>query len=1051
MNLPFINDYLRTLTGQIHRGDAREESFYPALQNLIEALGDHTGHPDVNVTVLPKKTEAGNPDFRVWDGHQQITGYVEAKVPGTDLDRVERSEQLQRYRHTFPNLVLTDFFEFRLYRDGQLIDRVRLARPFVAVELGQVPPAENIEAFVALWQRFFDFSLPPSLSAEQLAVELAKRTRFLRHLVYDEELRGDPESQMHDYYRVFKQYLIHTLSEEQFADLYAQTVSYGLFAARTRAPENFNRELAYRYIPRSIGILYDMFKFISVGDISGQMKAIIDDIAQVLRVADITRILRQYDRQGRGNDPIMHFYETFLAEYSPEVRERRGVYYTPQPVVRYIIDAVHRVLQTRFDRPEGLAAPGVTLLDPAAGTMTFPAQALRIAVEAHVQRWGSGDLPAWIRRHILPRFYAFELLMAPYAIGHLKMGFILEELGVELQRDERFRLYLTNTLELEHVEVMHIPLVEAISEESRQAEEVKRRTHILVVTGNPPYSGISANRNEWTERLLKSDEVEGVRIPSYYKVDGEPLHERNPKWLQDDYVKFLRFAQWKIAQSGQGTVAMITNHSYLDNPTFRGMRQSLMDTFDLIYILNLHGNSLKRETAPGGGKDENVFDIRQGVAIGIFIKRPGYKGPSRVFYRDLWGKRAEKYRWLQQTPFNPGDYEEIRPRSPWYFFVPRDTEAIQHYNRWPQINKIFPVNSVGIITSRDKLTIKWTKDEVWNTINNFIKLPEDLARQAYNLGKDARDWKVKLAQEDLKKESLSKNKIVEILYRPFDIRYTYYTGNTRGFHSMPRPQVMSHMLAGDNVGIIASKANRQASLNYFFITDKITDFHILDNARDSTSLFPLYLYPEAEADDLFTEQAKAAGRRANLAPALMEALEQAYGRRPAPEEVLDYIYGIFHSPAYRERYKDMLRIDFPRVPFTADATLFEEIARLGRRLRELHLLRSPLLDEPAVRFEGPGDNMRIEHVRYEPGSERLYINDQKYFAGITPDLWQTYVGGYQVLRKWLKDRKGRLLEPDEIRRFIRMATALARTAELQPALDENFARIAQNVLDISLG
>ena len=612
-----FESYLKSIANLTTRGDAREESYYPALQKLLETLAPTVGKT-VQVTVLPKKTDAGNPDFRVWDGSHQVVGYIEAKAPGAKLDQVEVSEQLQRYRRTFPNLILTDFYEFRLYRNDVLLKRALLARSFIPKTLKTDPPAEQVKELTQLFEDFFSFAPPSSFTAEDLARELARRTRFLRDDVIRPEL-AQKQKDIYGFYEAFQKYLIASLTEKQFADLYAQTITYGLFAARTRTRTQgqFNRLVAYALIPVTIGILRDVFQFISLGKPSRQMEIIVDDIAAVLNAANVQAILTQYYQQGKGDDPILHFYETFLAEYDPETRERRGVYYTPQPVVRYIVRAVHDLLKTRFNKVDGLADEHVTLLDPAAGTLTFPAEAVQLAFREFTDKYGEGAKENLLRERILPHFYAFELLMAPYAIGHMKIGFLLEALGIPLQNGERFQFYLTNALEMEDLQQIQIPGLSSLSEESHQAARVKKDEPILVIIGNPPYSGISANQNRWTEELLKTD-IDGAQ--SYYTVDGKPLGEKNPKWLQDDYVKFLRFAQWKIHKAGRGIVAMITNHGYLDNPTFRGMRQSLLKTFDEIYILDLHGNSLKRETAPDGSPDENVFDIRQGVAIALFVK-----------------------------------------------------------------------------------------------------------------------------------------------------------------------------------------------------------------------------------------------------------------------------------------------------------------------------------------------------------------------------------------------------------------------------------------------
>ncbi|MCD6137946.1 MAG: N-6 DNA methylase, partial [Deltaproteobacteria bacterium] len=656
------------------------------------------------VTTLPKKTEAGNPDFRVWNGRDEITGYIEAKKPTEEnLNYVASTDQLKRYRHTFPNLILTNFFEFLLYRNGQLIDRVLAARPFIVHKLGTVPPVEKGNELFNLLEKFFSFSLPKAYTAESLAVELAKRTRFFRDVVTEElrEEKARKQDVLLGFYEAFQKYLIANLTLEDFADLYAQTITYGLFAARTRAGDHFNRRMAFDNIPRTIGILRDVFQFISLGDLPKQLEWIVDDISEVLAVADVGGILDRFYREGKGSDPIVHFYETFLAEYDPEERERRGVYYTPEPVVSYIVRSLHQLLKTRFDRSDGLASEGVTLLDPGAGTMTFVARACQEAVREFEEKYGAGGREGFIRDHILKNYYAFELMMAPYAVGHLKMSFFLEELGHRLSDDERFQFYLTNALEMEELEQTHLPGMASLAKESRLAGEVKKERPILVILGNPPYSGHSSNRGKWILELIED----------YKQLDGKPLGERNPKWLQDDYVKFLRFAQWKIEQTGQGLVGMITNHSYLDNPTFRGMRWSLMETFDEIYVLDLHGNSLKRETCPDGSKDENVFDIRQGVAIAFFVKRNhGDRKVAKVHHADLWGLREGKYDWLLSHDLATTVWQEIHPKPEFYLFVPRDEAALERYDEFIRVTEIFPVHSVGIVTSRDRFVIDFDRE-----------------------------------------------------------------------------------------------------------------------------------------------------------------------------------------------------------------------------------------------------------------------------------------------------------------------------------------------------
>jgi predicted helicase len=1034
-----FDSYLDALFDLAQRGDAREESHYPALDNLLNALAQ-AQRRDIQVTVLPKPTEAGNPDFRVWDGSYQVIGYIEAKTPGENLDQVETSEQLQRYLHTFPNLILTDFYEFRLYRDGKLLEHALLARPFVAQQLKAKPPAEQVEELTHLFETFFSFVLPPSLTAEDLARELARRTRFLRDQVILPELKGQVAAQqgpLYGFYDAFRNYLIAGLTQEQFADLYAQTITYGLFAARTRAQNSFNRRMAHDLIPSTIGILRDVFKFISLEEPSPQMKVIVDDIAAVLNAANVQAILTQYFRQGKGDDPILHFYETFLAEYDPETRERRGVYYTPQAVVRYIVRAVHDLLKIRFSLPDGLADPRVTLLDPAAGTLTFPAEAIQLAFQEFTGKYGAGAKENFLRNHILPHFYAFELLMAPYAIGHMKIGFLLESLGVPLKDGERFQFYLTNALEMKDPQQSQIPGLSSLSEESHQAARVKKDEPILVILGNPPYSGISANQNEWTEKLLKTD-LDGTQ--SYYTVDGQPLREKNPKWLQDDYVKFLRFAQWKIHKAGRGIVAMITNHSYLDNPTFRGMRQSLLKTFDEIYILDLHGNSLKRETAPDGSPDENVFDIRQGVAIGIFVKygeSTATKSLSspRVYHADLYGKREDKYAWLDAHDLSTAGYQPITPVSPYYFFTPRQTQNLQAYQSWPSVTDIFPVNSVGIVTARDGFAIAFDKTELQNRVLQFQNtqgLPDDVLAQAYDL-KDKPGWSLTAARKKVQADANALNKIHPILYRPFDVRYVFYH---EAVIERPRSEVMRHMLAGENLALITVRQVAEGVFNHAFITENIVESRITLSNKGIAYVYPLYLYPSTESPDMFHQ-----AHQPNLADWLLPKLSAAYGFTPTPEEVLAYIYAVLYSPTYRQKYAQELRTDFPRIPFTADGDLFRQMAALGQQLIDLHLLRStPLLvgGKGGVKYQGQGSDV-VEKVRYDAATGRVHINADKYFEGITPEMWQYQIGGYQVLEKYLKDRKGRCL--DDPVRYIHIASAIAETIRLQQQIDALYPQV----------
>ena len=1030
----FFSAYLKKLAAVARQGDAREESFYPALADMLKGMADATGRTHVHVTTLPRPTEGGNPDFRLWNGTDRIIGYIEAKKPTEEqLNIVENSEQLKRYRSTFPNLILTNFLEFRLYRNGERVETVLAGRPFALNVLGRTPPLEKPDELHSLLDRFLDFALPRTFTAESLAVELAKRTRLLRDVI-GEQLHDEQgvAGVLSGFFEAFQTYLIGSLTPEDFADLFAQTITYGLFAARIRAGDGFNRRAAFDNIPHTIGVLRDLFRFISLGELSPQLAWCVDDIAEVLAVADASGILDRYYREGRGSDPIVHFYETFLAQYDPDERERRGVYYTPEPVVGYIVRSLHGLLKTEFDREDGLASDGVTLLDPAAGTMTFLARAARQAVDEFQTKYGSGGRADFIRRHVLKNFYALELMMAPYAVGHLKMSFFLEELGHRLADDERVPFYLTNTLDWEELKQSRLPGFSALAEESRLAGEVKKRTPILLILGNPPYSGHSSNKGKWIRGLIED----------YKQVDGKPLRERNLKWLQDDYVKFLRFAQWKIEQTGRGVVGMITNHSYLDNPTFRGMRRSLMGAFDDIYVLDLHGNALKRETCPDGSPDKNVFDIRQGVAIAFFIKRGSkQEREARVHHAELYGTRPSKYDWLDAHDHDSTEWRELNPVTPSYLFIPRDYALEAEYCRFIAISEVFVRGVVGLFTARDRLTIHWSAEEAWRTVNVFSRSDPELARKGWQLGKDARDWKVTLAQKDLLESGPARKKIVPILYRPFDVRHTYYTGRSRGFMCMPRPKAMRHMLVGENLALCIGRQGHVVGAgewNLIYCSQRIEDLNLF--YRGGSMNFPLYLY--LTADD----------RRPNLNSELVMALTEAHGRESSPETIFHYIYAVLHTPAYREKYAEFLRSDFPRVPFTTDRELFTKLAAFGKRLADLHLLKSPELDPPTCRFEGQGDMVvartKAKGFRYDLEEQRMYVNKTQYFGPIPSRVYEYRIGGYQVCDKWLKDRKERPLGLDDVRTYCWMVTAIWHTITIQERINRLYPHAEEGIVTI---
>ncbi|HLG35243.1 MAG TPA: type ISP restriction/modification enzyme, partial [Bacteroidia bacterium] len=947
---------------------------------------------------------------------------------------------------------LTDFYEYRLYRDGERIDKVSIGRVHIAKKVGAVPPVENEEKFNALLEKFFGFSLPAITTAEQLAIELAHRTRFLRDEVISVEIEQHQKGkgELYGFYETFRKYLIANLSEKDFADLFSQTITYGLFAARTRSTNGFNRKLAYELIPKTIGILRNVFKFISQGDLPKPMEVMVDDIAEVLNAADAKKILHQYYRAGKGEDPIVHFYETFLSEYDPATREKRGVYYTPEPVVRYIVRSVHELLKTHFALPDGLAAKEVTLLDPAGGTLTFPAEAIKLAVKEYTDKYGDGGLNKFMSNHILKNFYAFELMMAPYAIGHIKISFLLEELGYTMKDDERFKLYLTNTLDMEDLSQTQIPGLESLSEESHEAGKVKKNEPILVIMGNPPYSGHSANKNDWTEKLLKED-LDGAQ--SYFKVDGAPLGEKNPKWLQDDYVKFLRFAQWKIHKAGRGIVGMITNHSYLDNPTFRGMRQSLMNTFNEIYIIDLHGNTLKKETAPDGSKDQNVFDIQQGVSIAIFVKQEEKKKECKIYHADLHGIREKKYDWLEKSDIEKTKWKQLHPRSEFHLFIPRDEKQLIRYEKYWKITDIFSVSSVGIVTARDGFAIDEKKDVLTRRIQMFRdkKQPDEIIAQAFNLNNTG-TWKLKKAREEVMKDTEYFDSMRPILYRPFDTQWIYYHD---AVIERTRNEVMQHMFKENlalSIGRQGQVVGSEHPWNLAFVTDSIIDFNVF--YRGGELIFPLCIYPKIEnkREQKFSQMLMVFEPEAeygdgepelNYAPVFRAWIKDLYKQPISGEQVFYYIYATLYSNIYREKYAEFLKSDFPRIPFTNDYKLFIKMASLGEELAQLHLLKHKSLNNPVAKYRGKGEDV-IEKPQYDEERECVFINEGKYFEGITPEVWNYHIGGYQVMEKYLKDRKGRQMI--DAATYCKIATAISITIELQKEIDKLFPKVEKDVI-----
>jgi hypothetical protein len=991
------------------RTEAREETFYPFLGTLLEAMAARLGRPGVRATVIPKKTEACLLDLQIRDGGQGIVGYVEAKRPGTDLDRAEMSEQVERYRRTFPNLLLTDFFAIRLFRRGTRVGEARLEEP------------DGEEKLLALLGDFLAFRAPQSLSAAALAEALAGRARVLAARIaerLEREQRGGEVSRLSGFYQAFRQYLLSRLDLREFADLYAQTIAYGLLAARWQMKRgDFDRGRALEEIPLSSGILRDVFQYIASGKIPPEVDWIVDDLVDLLRPASLPDFSRSDTAawsERRGTDPVLHFYETFLRCYDPGLRKRRGVFYTPLPVVSYIVRSVDVLLRQRLGRPLGLADPGVRLLDPAAGTMTFVAEACRLAAWTWRQERGSAAVPALIREHLLPHFLGFELMMAPYAIGHFQMSLSLAALGHRPGPGdcERVRLYLTDALHREETAQTPLPYVDALAHESREADRIKEEERICVILGNPPWAGHSAN----PDSHYGSDQ-------GYLWMDGEPLRERNLKWLRDDYVKFLRFAQWKIEQNGEGIVGFVTNHGWLDGTTFRGMRRSLLRTFDEVCVLDLHGNRRRREEKPdGSGQDANVFGIEQGVAIVLLVKHSGLA--RRVVRADLYGNRAHKLRWLTCHDAASTSWTEVEPQGPAWLFVRGDAGIEADYRRGLPLPQIFSLSSAGLITGRDALVTDVDEKRLRRRVETLRQ--ELMLREAVpGRGGTVTAWRLsperlRRAREDTAWEA----RLTTFLFRPFDVRHLFAA---EWALERPREAVLRHLRQGNNLALVVPRQHKEEA--GALVTNLLAG-HKAVSAHDVNSVFPLWREPAG---------ALAGARTPNLTPQVTSLLGDLYGEVPAPEEVLAYVYAVLWAPSYRERYAELLRRDFPRIPFPPEREAFARLVALGAELIELHLLRAPRLAASPVRFVGDGERPLATGRRarvYRPDEQRVLLDGEALcFTGIEPVIWHFRIGGYQVLDRWLAARAGRRLGTEETDHFRKTVTALQRTREVEKRIE----------------
>lgn len=950
----------------------------------------------------------------------------------------------------------------------------------LTVNLSWPSDDEDVESWRSSWRSAFTVKHREVITtAQRLSIRLAELAQSVRDRIKSaleiESEDGPLTKLMGD----FQKALIQDLDKYSFADMYAQTIAYGLLSVRIADPKSTTAEDLTKHIHTSPFLNELMTSFLKAGGLKGEGgRSSIDfdelgvsEVIDLLDDAIMEAILRDFGDRNPKEDPVIHFYESFLSHYDAESRMKRGVFYTPKPVVSFIVRSVDELLKTEFSLEDGLAdvttwaemvdrypdmeipeginenQPFVQILDPATGTGTFLVEVIDLIHKNMVSKWSAQGHDVekirelwnvYVPEYLLPRLHGFELLMAPYAIAHLKVGLKLYETGYRFEEKERVRIYLTNALEPgETKKQMQFDLLPALAQEFIGVNSIKCKGYFTIVLGNPPYSGHSANKGPWIEELLKDYKQE----PS-----GGKLQEKNPKWLNDDYVKFLRYGQYFINRNNEGILAFINNHSFLDNPTFRGMRWHLLSTFNKINIIDLHGNIKKKEACPDGSPDENVFDIQQGVSINVFIKRKIRTKTGKigtVFHHDLYGVREYKYNYLLNNKLVDIDFSVVKQEEPLFFFTLKDFQIKDEYEKGFGINDLFLISSVGIVTARDKFTISENREELISRIEEFISIDNEEARERFSLGKDVRDWKVEYAREDLTKDGVDYKKITKITYRPFDNRFTYYTGRSRGFHCMPRGNVMNHLFKKDNIGLVFKRGDIEEKAPPVFLVDTISESRSWSRPgmQGIEYVSPIYLYEE---ENTILNEIGQPNRKPNLNMEIVNIIgvnislrftpeKQEIKNNFAPIDILDYIYAFLHSPSYREKYKEFLKIDFPRIPYPKDKDVFWNLVELGGELRQIHLLESPIVEDYITVYPVEGGN-RVEKINYE--DLKVKINIEQYFDGVPEVAWEFYIGGYQPAKKWLKDRKGRVLDEDDIIHYQKIIKALAETDRIMKEIDE---------------
>lgn len=1032
--MSIISEFIARVQAVYKTGAATEHSYRSAIEQLISSLNE-----GVIALNEPKRVACGAPDFIIQRG-DIVVGHIEAKDLGISLDKLNDSNKAQqaRYVNALPNLIYTNCLDWQFYRDGKLLTKVSIGQLDNGI---QPDPAQ----FAALEHLLRDFAVqrPQTIKSPKVLAEMmAGKAALIKDVLHNALVADEQQaSSLSNQYQAFREHLIHDISPEDFADIYAETIAYGMFAARLhdQSLENFSRQEALDLLPKTNPFLRSLFSYVAGADLDDRIRWLIDDLAAVFQAANVSSLLEGFGSLTGRQDPFLHFYETFLAAYNPAKRKARGVWYTPEAVVNFIVRAVDDVLKTEFGLAEGLADTSkitidwdtgqsdkkgkhlitqkevhrVQILDPATGTGTFLAEVIK-QIAPKVKGVAPGMWSGYVEQDLLPRIYGFELLMASYAMCHMKLDMVLTELGYKPSPNPpRLGVYLTNSLEEGERDVRDLFMAQWLTKEAREANTIKRQMPIMCIVGNPPYSGISHNNGQWITDLIED----------YKYVDGVHFGERK-HWLQDDYVKFIRLSEHLIEKNGEGILGFISNHGYLDNPTFRGMRWHLLNTFDKIFVIDLHGNSNKKEICPDGSPDKNVFDIMQGVSIIVAHKRKQKRpGLAEVYRGDLWGTRASKYDAL----FNGSLFELSRTAvecsPPEYLFSHRDLAVRKVYDQGFSIADFMPVNSTGIVSMADNFAIADSPSQLEERFHRFFSsdVSSEELTTSFGLGKNYSDWI--LGNKPLIKQHELNPTPIE--YRPFDQRWTYFDNKILWRW---REKVMRQMFQPNLAFGLTRTVEGPRGFADVLAFNKIITHHSL-SIKEVNSIWPLYLYPEGgELDQT---------RRVNFDPALHQKLETLATnvQRGTPNEVavFDYIYGALHVPTYRKKYAEFLKMDFPRIPWPETPAAFWATSDLGGELRRLHLMDTAAVGTPTYPFTGDGNTV-VDKPRF--ADSKVWINAHQGFEGVPELAWDFYIGGYQPAQKWLKDRKGRALSFDDIKHYQKIIKVLVETARIMKLLDQ---------------